>query len=300
MRAFSPLRYPGGKQVLARVLARLIELNKCEGGVYAEPYAGGAGAALSLLFSEHVSHLLLNDADISIHAFWHALLNRTDQFLKMTRDTPLTLEEWQRQRAVYLRRRGPTSLRLGFATFYLNRCNRSGIIGNAGPIGGHSQSGEWGIDARFNRAGLTARVERIAAYRDRISLFNLDALDFLREQVATRAEASRAFVYLDPPYFGKGSQLYLNYYRDEDHKALAEYMRLPHDFQWAMSYDDAPEVRRLYRGFRRIPFNLGYSARDRRQGKEILIAMRSLVLPSGWKRRIPDRIISTADELPAI
>ena len=57
--AHSPLRYPGGKQILARVLAHLIQINGREGGIYAEPYAGGAGAALSLLFGEHVERLML-------------------------------------------------------------------------------------------------------------------------------------------------------------------------------------------------------------------------------------------------
>jgi DNA adenine methylase len=132
----SPFRYPGGKQILSRLIAHLIHLNDCVGGTYLEPYAGGAGVALSLLFGEHVDRMLINDADPSIFACWNGILYDTNRFLKLLRDTPTTTEEWARQRQIYLNPKRHSSLKLGFATFYLNRCNRSGIIKNGGPIGG--------------------------------------------------------------------------------------------------------------------------------------------------------------------
>ena len=164
--SFSPLRYPGGKQILARVLAHLIKVNGREGGVYVEPYAGGAGAALSLLYGEFVRQIIINDKDPSIHAFWDAVLNKTANLSKLVRETPLTVEEWQRQRQIYLASKKHSALRVGFAAFYLNRRNRSGIIGNAGVIGGQKQTGKWKIDARFNREDLVARIQRVAQYRD--------------------------------------------------------------------------------------------------------------------------------------
>jgi DNA adenine methylase len=290
----SPLRYPGGKQILARVLGHLIEVNKCEGGVYAEAYAGGAGAALSLLFAERVERLMLNDADLSIYSFWQAVLRKTDAFLKLLRDTPVSVTEWHRQRNIYLHPSRHSSLRLGFATFYLNRCNRSGIIGNAGLIGGLEQRGKWKLDARFNRDELATRIRRAALYSDRIDLFNLDATDFLRNHVSKANMASRSFAYLDPPYFAKGSQLYLNSYRPEDHRNLARYLKQEAKFLWVMSYDDVPEIRALYRDFRQVAFDLGYSARDRRVGKELLIFKKSIAFPQRWKSRIPSCYITAA------
>lgn len=41
-------------------------------------------------------------------------------------------------------------LEIGFATFFLNRTNRSGIL-KAGVIGGKAQLGKWKIDVRFNK-----------------------------------------------------------------------------------------------------------------------------------------------------
>ena len=102
---------------------------------------GGAGAALSLLYSEHVRTVIINDADLRVFAFWDAVLNRTDELVKLIRDTPLSVEEWKRQRQIYLKPGRASRLGVGFSAFYLNRCNRSGIIGNAGLIGGLSQTG---------------------------------------------------------------------------------------------------------------------------------------------------------------
>src|ERR1700761_10859 len=168
MESCSPLRYPGGKQIIAPVLARLIQLNGLEGEVYAEPYAGGAGAALSLLYSGFVKSLLLNDADPAIAAMWHSLLTDTERFVQNVFYVPLTVDEWFRQKSIYAAGGLSTSFDLGFAAFYLNRVNRSGIIKNAGPIGGFAQSGKWKIDARFNRLELGKRIRRIASYRRRI------------------------------------------------------------------------------------------------------------------------------------
>jgi DNA adenine methylase len=294
--SFSPLRYPGGKQILARVLAHLIRVNGREGGVYVEPYAGGAGAALSLLFGEYVKQVIINDADPHIHAFWDAVVNRTDEFLKLLRDTPLTVDEWKKQRQLYVKPSRCSQVRLGFATFYLNRCNRSGIIGNAGLIGGQKQTGQWKMDARFNREDLAERIERIARYKGRITLHNLDAADFIQTVVPEPSLVDRAFVYLDPPYYAKGSQLYLNHYTSENHADFAKSLA-DAAFVWVMSYDNVPEIRKLYHAYRQVSFNLGYSAREWRIGKELLIIPPHVKFPNAWPKRIPDHFITSADRI---
>lgn len=295
--SFSPLRYPGGKQILARVLGHLIRLNGREGGIYVEPYAGGAGAALSLLYGEYVKRVLINDADSRIYAFWDGVVNRTEQFLKLLRDTPLSVEEWKRQRQIYLNPSRNSRLKVGFSTFYLNRCNRSGIIANAGLIGGLKQTGKWKIDARFNREDLARRVERVSRYRERISLFNLDATKFLRAEMPKPSMVDRGFVYLDPPYYGKGSQLYLNHYTPADHASFARYLSTA-SFTWVMSYDNVPQIRKLYSSHRQVSFNLGYSARDWRIGKELLILPPHIQFPSAWLKHIPSIFITSADQIP--
>lgn len=290
--AHSPLRYPGGKQVLYRVLAHLITTNDAEGGTYAEPYAGGGGAAIALLYGGYVRRVLINDADPCVYAFWSAMLSKSEQFLELLRTTPVTIREWVKQRDIYRHPKRHSTLRVGFATFYLNRCNRSGIIGNGGPIGGRHQSGPWRIDARFNRVELERRIRKILLYRDSISVSNLDAIEFLRRKVAPLAKKDRPFVYLDPPYYAKGESLYLNHYGPADHAQLAAHVKGRLRFPWVMSYDNVPEIRKLYRSLRQVRFDLDYTARERRRGSELLIFKRALVFPAAWSRGIPKQMIS--------
>ena len=194
-----------------------------------------------------VSRIVLNDKDRCIYAFWRAVLNQTGDFLDLIERTPLTVDEWHRQRAIYEKPWRHGQLAVGFATFYLNRCNRSGIIGGSGPIGGFDQTGNYKIDARFNRANLRDRVDRIATYRDRIEFHRLDALDFLRTIVRpiTR-RAVPCLVFLDPPYYAKGPKLYLNAYRHGDHAALARFLSRARFFNWVLTYDNVEEIRQLY------------------------------------------------------
>lgn len=276
----SPLRYPGGKGALADFLGQVIKVNKMRDPVYAEPYAGGAGAALALLFSEKVSHVVLNDKDRRIYALWKAILNQNKQFLRLLESTPVTIDEWHHQREIYEHPSRYGQLRLGFATFFLNRCNRSGILVNGGPIGGFGQQGKWKIDARFNRSALRERIEKIDLYRGRIEVHNLDALDFLRRVVRPIVSKPNAcLVYLDPPYYAKGRELYLNAYTYDDHAALAKFLRRTRFFNWVLTYDSVQEIHQLYADYAPQPFDLTYSVSERRTGRELLIHDPRLSLP---------------------
>lgn len=278
--AHSPLRYPGGKAILSPLLAATVAHNNLQDGTYAEPYAGGAGAALSLLFGEHVQRIVLNDADPCVYAFWSAVLHRKNDLVARVRDAELSIPEWRRQRAIYLQQHRHSRIKVAFAAFYLNRCNRSGIMVNGGPIGGYEQSGTWKLDARFNRDQLIERIEKIHTYKERIGLYNLDAIDFL-EVLAGSTDSSQMLVYLDPPYFVKGRELYLNHYQPADHAAVAKFITTHPFLKWIMTYDDVPEIRALYSDCRCAPFTLSYSAHSRKVGRELLIHDSKINLPEG-------------------
>ena len=282
-RPASPLRYPGGKAFLAGVLADVIALNGLSDGVYVEPYCGGAGAALTLLFGEYVQRILLNDADPAVHAFWTSAMRRTDAFMALLKETPITIEEWRRQRGIYRVKPRASRTELGFAALYLNRCNRSGIIVDGGPIGGIAQKGKWKLDARFNRRELIRRLERLSAYRDRVATYNMDAIAFLRDVVLPHEQLRKTLVYLDPPYYHKGSDLYANYYTPEDHETLAVFLQTEAPFKWVLSYDDVPEIRHLYCGLRQLNTTVPYCAHSRRPGHELLICSHDTELPHGWR-----------------
>ena len=277
---YTPLRYPGGKAKLSSFLAEVIEVNGLLDGVYAEPYAGGGGAALNLLFGGYVERIMLNDADPCVYAFWRVILKQTTRFLTKLEETPVSLKEWKKQRDIYRNRSRHSQIKVAFATFYLNRCNRSGIIVNGGPIGGHHQKGKWKLDARYNKAELTRRIEKIATYRDRISICNMDAIDFIKNVILKSEYLKKTLVYLDPPYYIKGSELYLNHYKREDHVRLATFIRRRTSFKWIMSYDNVPKIHELYSDRRRIEFDLRYCAQMRKIGRELLICSKGLKLPT--------------------
>ncbi len=277
MRYKSPLRYPGGKAKLCGFVRDVFRANHLEGGVYAEPYAGGASVALSLLYDGLASHIYLNDIDPAVFAFWSSAVNRTEDLCRLVHDTRPTPTQWVRQRGVYSNPGGETPLALGFAAFFLNRTNRSGIIGSAGMIGGRAQRGRWKIGARYNGRELAQRVAHIGRYREQITVSNLDAAEFL--DLACIALPANSLAYLDPPYYVKGGRrLYANHYDSGDHAEIAaKVRRLP--FRWIVSYDDEVEIRRLYRPYRSMRYSLRYIASERQGGAEVMFFSPSLVLP---------------------
>src|SRR3990172_10519518 len=161
MPSVSPLRYPGGKGKLARFLSDTLELNQIRDGIYVEPYAGGAGAALNLLLTESCSRIIINDIDPCLSAFWTTILTKKNLFISRLLNTNATIIEWRHQRNIYLKHEQHSTIKVALATFFLNRCNRSGIISTGGPIGGINQCGPWRIDARFNKRQLIRRIEKI-------------------------------------------------------------------------------------------------------------------------------------------
>lgn len=254
---------------MATLLANVLTQNDLHDGEVVEPYAGGAGASLQLLFDEFASTLRLNDADPRIYAFWRAILNQTESFIAKLHDAVISMQTWHECRRSYERGVSRQSqLDIAFSTFFLNRANRSGILMGGGPVGGYKQNGKWKIDARFNKAGLIQRIRRIADYRERISVTKLDGLALLKSLPKT---TDRRLVYLDPPYYQKGQRLYLNSFDHRDHSKLAKYLLGDPPFRWILTYDNVPEIRGLYAKLNPRPFELSYSAYGRRKGRELII-----------------------------
>ncbi|MBS1767712.1 MAG: DNA adenine methylase [Acidobacteria bacterium] len=279
MRYASPLRYPGGKAGLTGFLANVILRNELGGCPYYEPFAGGAGAALSLLKQEVVSELFLNDADRRVYSFWCSALRASDRFVERIRTVPLTIEEWHRQRDICAHPSAYSQFDVGFAAFFMNRCNRSGVLTGSGPIGGYEQIGKWRMDVRFNRETLAERILTIARMKPQIHISCEDAIDFLKAGLPRGHRRERVFVYLDPPYVHKGQRLYLNAYMPKDHAKLAHYLEVQSSLPWIMSYDDSELVRELYSDQKISLMPIRYSLQSKRTASELIIAPHHLSVP---------------------
>lgn len=274
---FTPLRYPGGKGKLAAYVKEIIRANRLFDGKYVEPYAGGAAIALELLLQEYVATVHINDLSQPVYSFWKAVLNETEELCRLVKNTRLTVASWDRQKRIFANPDEHSYIELGFATFFLNRTNRSGIL-KGGMIGGRDKSGRWKIDARYNADELIFRIQSIAEMRRRIKLTRSDALALLR--FGLPRWDSKTLIYLDPPYVKQGRELYYDFYQPEDHADLATFVRDNMDDRaWIVSYDNVDPIFDLYSGLRHVVYNVRYTAQENRVGKEVMFFSPKLEIP---------------------
>jgi DNA adenine methylase len=274
---YSPLRYPGGKAPFAPFIAKVMEINGVEGGHYLEPYAGGAGVALELLFHGHASHIHINDADAAVYAFWISVTKHSRALLNLLDSTPITIEEWFKWRSVLRGDSEASMVEKGFATLFMNRTNRSGIL-KAGVIGGQNQKGEYKLDVRFKKDVVAARIKEIAKHSSDISVYCEDSLSLLSR--GKEFLPKKSFIYLDPPYYVKGKGLYRNYYKHDDHIAIAKKLQQKRfKWPWAVSYDNTEEIRAMYQLSRFLSYGLNYTAQRRYVGNEVMFFSQNLVVP---------------------
>lgn len=272
----SPLRYPGGKSRLASFIELSIQNTDIKDCTYVEPFAGGAGVAISLLLDDAVDRIVINDYDKAIYSFWRAVKNEPDELIRLIKSTDITIEEWYKQKDVYTHAKS-YSLELAFATLFLNRTNRSGIL-NAGPIGGYSQSGDWRINVRFNKEAIISKIEKIASKRDRIIVYNKDIISLLIKYVP--ALGDRVFLYFDPPYYNKGQKLYKNFFTAEDHQRICNVITKEIKAPWIITYDDVDEIAAMYEKYDIKHFDLTYSAANKGTASEIMIFSDESICPS--------------------
>ena len=271
----SPLRYPGGKGLLLGFVREVIRHHTPSTTTYVEPFAGGAAVAVGLLLEGDIDAAVIGEADPAIAAFWRAAINHPDQFADRISECAVTIDTWHEQADILSQ--GPTGndLTLGFAAFFLNRTNYSGVI-RARPIGGLNQDGRWPLDCRFNKPNLLKRLGAIAGLAGRLNVHECDAIDLLTH-IGAHTEGS-AFVYADPPYLTKSLDLYMNTMTYTSHQELARTLQSSSTC-WMVSYDtDERVANELYPEARILRFGLRHSAGRAHRGQELMAFSRNCVV----------------------
>jgi DNA adenine methylase len=267
-RFYSPLRYPGGKNSIYDMINKIIQKNNLIGCTYVEPFSGGCGIGIRLLLSGVCNKLIINDFDYRVYSFWVSIINQTKEFCKLIEQTNVNINEWEKQKVILQEYKEHSMLEVGFATFYLNRCNRSGIL-KAGPIGGKSQFGNYKIDCRFRKDDLIKRIKEISKYADCIEVKNLDAKDLIP---ILKASKDSMLIFFDPPYVDAGKDLYLNFYTKDDHLTLANTISKElKNKKWIVTYDNKEIIAKYYESYQQKNINIQYTLESKRKGIELFI-----------------------------
>ncbi len=273
MKSYSPLRYPGGKGRTYKYIKNLVEINGCKN--YIEPYAGGAGVALSLLINNDVEKIFINDYDRAIYSFWYSVINNSEELIEYIESKEITMDEWYRQKEIYLQKdKYENLIELAFATLFLNRTNRSGIL-KAGVIGGKKQDGKYKLDCRFNKSDICNRIKEISNRKKDIYVYNLDAEEFIKKTIV---RTKNSLTFFDPPYYEKGPALYTNFYTHKNHedlsKTIKKYMV---NKKWIITYDNSHEIFSMYKEFRYERYHLNYSISKPSKGVEYIFFSDNLI-----------------------
>lgn len=277
----SPLRYPGGKSQLSGFIREIISVNEIENTTYIEPYSGGFGVGLTLLFEGSVANVVINDYDKSIFSIWYSILYNTEKLIDLIESTPVTIESWYEQKEINKKYKNyQNSIENGFSTLFLNRTNHSGII-SAGPMGGYDQKGKYKIDCRFNKKDIINKIKKIASHKDQIELYRKDAVKFI-DIIAETYNPEQTFCFFDPPYYEQGKNLYTNFYKHNDHQRLSEKITSLRDYYWITTYDHAPQIHEMYNQFenKSFEYELMYSAQRKRKATEYIFASEKTKLTS--------------------
>ena len=259
----SPLRYPRSKNKLYLYIKHLVEVNSTR--CYIEPFVGGGSLACKLLLNDDVDKIVINDLDKSIYAFWYCVFFDTDRLVEKIRSTEITIEEWHRQKATLKAKDSVEDLvTLGFAMLFCNRTNRSGIL-TAGVIGGLKQDGSCKLDCRFNKVKIIEKIENLSKLKDKVEVYNLD----VNELLGVLDLGVDTLVFLDPSYYVKGPDLYVESFKEACHNRLATTLKEElKDVKWVLTYDNASEIERIYEGVDNLKYYLNYSAAKRVLGVE--------------------------------
>ena len=263
----SLMRYPGGKAKIYNFVKEIIDNYGLHNKTYVEPFSGGFGLGLKLLENNQVKRVIINDYDKHIYYLWKCVFFHTKKLIEKIENTPINVEEWQKQKEIYINFSQYSILDIGFSTLFLNRCNYSGIL-NGGPIGGFEQRGKYKIDCRFNKQHIIACLEEISKYKKQVEVYNFDAITLIDH---LRNRESDLFYYFDPPYVKKGKVLYFNAYGKEDHIALRN-MIINIKTNWIMTYDEEKFIEDLYKEYFVSAQILNYSVNTKRKAKELFIS----------------------------
>ncbi|MED3575884.1 DNA adenine methylase [Cytobacillus praedii] len=210
----SPFRYPGGKSKIINFLYSYLQPEKSK--ILISPFAGGGSFELSMLEAGVVDKLHLNDLDFGVYAVWWVMKHMPFSLIdRLLTSKPNHSEFFIAQALIKSNFRGADKVEAAWATLLVNRLAYSGIS-KANPLGGKKGKKE-DLLSRWNPEKLIKKIERIHSMSDQIEITNENTVSLIEEKYWL----DNTTIFIDPPYFFKGKDLYQYYFTDENHLELA-------------------------------------------------------------------------------
>lgn len=272
----TPLRYPGGKSTLINYVENFLIANNINSDIsMVEPFAGSASVTVGLLRDKKIYNAYINDSDPLIYSFWKTILNYNDEFVEMINSIDISLDEWLEYQKYLIA--DPLSKfnqkELALAFFFLNRTSYSGII-KAGPLGGKKQLSKYNISCRFNKKMIIKKIQFLEQFNDKIEVYNRDGIDFMNNILNDNKDI---FFYVDPPYYDVGRVLYREYFNDQKHIELSNYLKFIQEQPWLLSYNNHEFILKLYQNTKTQTVFLDYhSGNYHKNVKEYVFSNRFL------------------------
>lgn len=230
------IRYPGSKDKHLKFLDYYFNKFDLSKGVV-EPFSGTASVTFYLLKHNLVDNYVINDLDSGLAALWHHVKINPDKLIARVEAYKPNVEDFYKFKEETV----DSDFEKGFRKLVLHQISFSGLGEMAGgPLGGRGQSGNYNVESRWRPAKLKTGIEACSA------LLNSAKGEITNDDWTVPVEkgiAEGKFIYLDPPYYERGKDLYVA--GDINHKELAEELQKANN--WLLSYNDLPEVRELYK-----------------------------------------------------
>lgn len=261
----SPLRYPGGK---SKALSQIIPHIPLAISEYREPFVGGGSVFLAVkqIFGDRVKLYWINDLNYDLYCFWKYAKDEIELLIERITDIKQKYDNGRELFNYFT----SSDLKLSefdraVRFFVLNRVTFSGTVDS----GGYSQQA-------FERRFTKSSIDRLQLFSPLLSSVQITNEDYENSLVQ---DGDNVFIFLDPPYFSATkSKLYGvkgNLHTSFNHERFAANMRKC-KHKWLITYDDSPEVRKLFDFSNIVEWTLQYGMNNYKQefaaqGKELII-----------------------------
>lgn len=269
-------RYPGGKSKIKFEILSLLNnfFQSNPSAQYREPFFGGGSIGLNLLKTQNISSIWINDFDSGIAAIWTVVLNNPEELKDKINSYIPSVNDFFKFKEELKNNKFSDIIELAFKKIVIHQISYSGLgTKSGGPLGGIDQESKYKINCRWSAKTLNKNIDNINKLLKTTKIINNSCTDLDFEDVI-EDNLNHSILYLDPPYYLKGTELYQCAFSESDHIRLSKALQNTGN-SWVLSYDDQPEIRKLYNWANIKELDLNYTINTKngsRNKKELLIS----------------------------